>query len=85
MNHSPPLQDVSDYERATEIRALEKALTAASGHARVARAEGFPADTCRFWSGVSGWLRSRITALRAGEEPDWPDAANSARADLGED
>lgn len=61
-----------------EVRALEKALSASREHARRARREGLDEATCRFWSGVGGFLRSRIRALRAGEEPDWPDAARSA-------
>jgi hypothetical protein len=71
-----------DISPDVEVRALEKALSASREHARRARREGLDDDTCRFWSGVSGFLRSRIRALRAGEEPDWPDAANSARTDL---
>ena len=64
-----------------EIEALEKTLAASRDHAHRARREGLDEATCRFWSGVSGFLRSRIRALKAGEEPDWPDAANSARSD----
>lgn len=69
-------------EREAGIRALKAALEAARGHARGARSQGLDRETCRFWQGVSGFLRRRIRALEAGEEPDWPDAANSAKADL---
>jgi hypothetical protein len=69
-------------ETAIEIRALEKALAASRAHAKGARQQNLDRETCRFWQGVSGFLRSRIRALEAGEEPDWPDAANSARVDL---
>lgn len=72
-----------DDDTTAEIRALSKALEASRGHARGARQQGLDRETCRFWQGVSGFLRSRIRALEAGEEPDWPDAANSVRADLG--
>lgn len=72
-----------DDDTAAEIRALKKTLEASRGHARGARQQGLDRETCRFWQGVSGFLRSRIRALEAGEEPDWPDAANSIRADLG--
>ena len=76
---------VSEDDTTVEIRALTKTLEASRDHARRARREGLDDETCRFWSGVSGFLRSRIRALEAGEEPDWPDAANSTRTELGED
>ena len=76
---------VVDDGTTAEISALAKTLEASRDHARRARREGLDDETCRFWSGVSGFLRSRIRALEAGEEPDWPDAANSAAADLSED
>lgn len=72
-------------EREAGIRALKAALECSRGHARGARAQDLDRETCRFWQGVSGFLRSRIRALEAGEEPDWPDAANSATADLEDD
>lgn len=68
-------------DRAAEIRALESALEAARGHARTARSEGLDRETCRFWSGICGWLRSRIRKLTEGIEPDWPDAARSGPED----
>lgn len=68
--------------QAVKIEALEEALEASRDHARRARREGLDEDTCRFWSGTSGWLRSRIRALSAGEEPDWPDAATYQSAAL---
>jgi hypothetical protein len=77
------VEDDDTIERLAEIRALSKALEASRQHAQRARREALAEDTCRFWSGVGGFLRSRIRALEAGEEPDWPDAANSIRADLG--
>jgi hypothetical protein len=76
------VEDDDTVDRAAEVRALSKTLEASREHAQRARREGLDEDTCRFWSGVSGFLRSRIRALEAGEEPDWPDAADSSREDL---
>lgn len=61
-------------ERAVKIQVIEEVLEAARAHAKRARSEGFDEETCRFWSGTCGFLRSRIRALQAGMEPDWPDA-----------
>jgi hypothetical protein len=69
---------VSEDERSVEIRTLESALQAARENARLARSEGLDRETCRFWSGMCGWLRSRIKKLTEGDEPDWPDAHGSA-------
>lgn len=68
-------------DRSGEIQALERALKAAREHALVARTEGLDRETCRFWSGTCGWLRSRIKKLAEGVEPDWPDAARSGPDD----
>jgi hypothetical protein len=79
------VDDDDTIEREAGIRALKAALECSRGHARGARAQDLDRETCRFWQGVSGFLRSRIRALEAGEEPDWPDAADSTRTDLDED
>lgn len=84
--------DVDAADQTAEIRVLEKTLAAARKHAHAARTHGFSPDVCKFWQGVSGWLRSRIAALEAGYDPDrpadardWPDAASTTHHDLGED
>lgn len=59
---------------AIEIRVLEKTLAASREQARIARSEGLEFEIVRHWSAVSGWLRSRIRKLEAGDEPDWPDS-----------
>lgn len=69
-------------EPAIKIQVLEETLEAARTNAKRARSEGFDQETCRFWSGTCGFLRSRIRALRAGEEPDWPDAMRQAAAEV---
>lgn len=64
-------------------------LLAARDSAREARrlcwAEDRDEHTIRHWSATAGWLASRAKKIGADEEPDWPDAANSARTEVLDD
>jgi hypothetical protein len=68
-------------KRQIQIDTLLAARDAAREARRLCWADGRDEHTIRHWGGTAGWLASRAKKIEAGEEPDWPDAASSTRAD----
>jgi hypothetical protein len=69
--------------RQIQIETLMAARDAAREARRICWAEDRDEHTIRHWGATAGWLASRARKIEAGDEPDWPDAANSATEDPG--
>jgi hypothetical protein len=68
--------------RQIQVDTLLAARDAAREARRLCWADDRDEHTIRHWGATAGWLASRAKKIGAGEEPDWPDAASSARTDL---
>ena len=65
----------------TEAEVLRQAIDAAHHERSQATTDGRDQETLtlfQHWSATAGWMASRLRAVERGDEPDWPDAMNSA-------